>query len=668
MDRGPAPQAPIDISDPATLTMDGQGRIVEWSDAAEALFGWSRDEVLGQRVADTIIPPFYREAHQRGLDAYKASGQPVVVGRFVEVTALRRDGSEFPVELFVTAHTGAERDLRFTAVLRDLGRREASRRYRSMELEVSRSLIQVTEVSQALDQALAAVARGAGCDLAQLWLRDASSGALILRHSWESGPTNVAQLPARNAAPPPPPWDVMARVWRSGLTFMADTTVPDSHDFLTQAVEAGLRSAIALPLGRTEPYPGALVLWSAHTRPVDDDLLAAMGSIAGQIGLALARHHAETTLQDRERRFRALLESAPDAMVVVSADGIIRSVNRQAELLFGYRREEIVGQSVELLVPARVAELHPRHRASYVADPRTRPMGAGRNLAARRKDATEVPCDIALSSLESDEGLLAVVAVRDASERMAVQDDLARSNRELEQFAYVASHDLSEPLRVVAGFAELLSEELGDRLSDAGVEYLGFIKHGVRRMKTLIDDLLAYSRAGSHVGPFAMVDCNDVMNIVLDALARRIEEGDVQVTVERLPTLPGQATELVQLFQNLVSNALKFRAANRAAKVVIAARRQADMWHFTVTDNGIGIPPAQRQVIFGMFKRLHGRGEYEGTGIGLAICEKVARRHGGEMWVDDAPGGGSCFHVTLPATNPLPEQAGQRDDRWNAVP
>jgi signal transduction histidine kinase len=232
--------------------------------------------------------------------------------------------------------------------------------------------------------------------------------------------------------------------------------------------------------------------------------------------------------------------------------------------------------------------------------------------------------------------------------------DLARSNAELEQFAYIASHDLQEPLRMVSSYTRLLARRYQGKLDQDADEFIAFAVDGATRMQRLIDDLLAFSRVGTRGKPFEPTDCNAVLKDVLDNLQLAIEENHAVVTRGELPVLPADASQLEQLFQNLIANAIKFHG-EAPPQISIAAQQQADDWHFTVSDNGIGIDPEHFERIFVIFQRLHGRGDYPGTGIGLAVCKRIVERHGGNIWVESVPGQGATFHFTLPAA--------QRDTR-----
>ena len=226
--------------------------------------------------------------------------------------------------------------------------------------------------------------------------------------------------------------------------------------------------------------------------------------------------------------------------------------------------------------------------------------------------------------------------------------ELERSNKELEQFAYIASHDLQEPLRMVTSYLQLLERRYKDQLDESADDFIGYAVDGAARMQRLIQDLLTYSRVSTRAKPIEPTNCADVLNHALANLKLAVEESGAAVTFDDLPTVAADATQLIQVFQNLIGNAIKF-CHKDPPRIHVSAKRKGSNWLFSVCDNGIGIAPEHTERIFLIFQRLHTREEYPGTGIGLAVCKKIVERHDGRIWVESQPGEGSTFYFTIPA-------------------
>lgn len=359
--------------------------------------------------------------------------------------------------------------------------------------------------------------------------------------------------------------------------------------------------------------------------------------------------------------FRSLLQAAPDGILVCDQHGIITQANEQCLAFFGYKADELVGQPVEVLVPDYIRPKHAALRDGYFKTPHRRPMGIGLDLTAKRKKGDQVPVEISLSPVDIDGVPFVIAVIRDvtevrrlARELKANNEQLRRSNEDLEQFAYVASHDLQEPLRMVGGYVQLLQRRYGDKIDADGQEFIGYAVDGVKRMQTLITDLLLYSRLTTKGRAFAPVDCADVMKQVLANVQEAITEAQAKIEASNLPTVYGDPVQLTQLLQNLLTNAIKFRKQDAPCCIRVDARREGAAWHFRVEDNGIGIEPQYAEKIFVIFQRLHTREEYSGTGIGLAVCKKVVERHNGRIWLESTPGEGATFHFTLPAADQTP--------------
>jgi len=376
--------------------------------------------------------------------------------------------------------------------------------------------------------------------------------------------------------------------------------------------------------------------------------------------LPVAIRRALQEKQVREQRelaeelFRRAVESSPSGILMVDETGKICLSNAVAETMFGYKCDELAGQSIEMLVPDRFRRLHREHRAAYHNAPIQHGLGKGRDLFAVRKDGGEFPVEIGLNPVHTSAGTQTMIVAVDITARKQAEREaeeytreLQRSNAELEQFAYVASHDLQEPLRMVASYTELLAERYRGKLDDKADKYIGYAVDGAHRMQRLIQDLLAYARVSSQARPLQPTDSGAVLASVVTQLRQTIEKNNAKIVWQHLPVVHADEMQLGQVFQNLIGNACKFHS-EQPPRIEIRATPAGDMWQLSVADNGIGIARESSARIFQMFQRLHTREEYEGTGIGLAIAKRIVERHGGQIWFDSVPGAGTTFYFTMP--------------------
>jgi PAS domain S-box-containing protein len=365
--------------------------------------------------------------------------------------------------------------------------------------------------------------------------------------------------------------------------------------------------------------------------------------------------HDLSASKESEARYRGLLEAAPDAMVVVNQQGKIVLLNLQTEKQFGYRSDELVGQSVKNIIPAGFAERLIADGTRTAAEALAQQIGMGIELLGHRKDGSDFPIEIMLSPLQSAEGILVTAAIRDITDRKRSEEhlvktvgELKRSNDELEHFAYVASHDLQEPLRMVASYTQLLAKRYRGRLDSDADEFIAYAVDGSTRMQQLIKDLLAYSRAGTGGTELVKISSEKALEVALASLRLTIQESGAVVSHDSLPYIMTDDSQLALVFQNLIGNAIKYRSAEAPRIHVSTSTNGGNERIFSVRDNGLGIDPQYFTRIFVLFQRLHGREEFEGTGIGLAICKKILERLGGRIWVESQPDKGSTFHFALP--------------------
>jgi len=365
---------------------------------------------------------------------------------------------------------------------------------------------------------------------------------------------------------------------------------------------------------------------------------------------------------DSEERFRLLVESSPNALLMVDRQGTISLWNRQAEVLFGYAREEIIGKCVELLLPSRVREEHVMLRRGFLNAPSQRPMGAGRDLFAQRKDGSEVPVEIGLTPIQMPDGLFILATITDITQRKQAEEllrrseerfrklseDLRRSNEELGQFASMVSHDLQQPLVVISSYLNLLKRRLGDKVDPESREFIDVADESARNMQGMVRGMLEYARAARTDKPMSSTDMNEVFQQALANLQEEIKRHPATITHDPLPTVQCDPMSLVQVYQNLCGNALKFRSPDRPLTIHAGCRPESSGWLLWVQDNGIGMDPDQASQVFEAFFQVNPQGVYPGTGLGLTICKKIIERHGGRIWAESQPDQGATFLFTLP--------------------
>jgi len=595
------------VRDYAILMLGPLGEIRSWNPGAERMSGCTYEEVAGQNYSRFFTENEIKLGRpQEILRLAAASGEFEEQG-----TRVRKDGTRYQVRTTFTASRDPSGNLRgFSVISRDLSEsKESEVKYRGL--------------LEAAPDAMVVVNQGGDIVLVNLqaekqfgYRRDELLGQKVTNIIPIGFAERLIADDLRSAE------DASAQQIETGIELIAQRK--DGSEFPIEIMLSPLQSA-----------EGTLVT-------------AAIRNIS-------VRKAAETHLSQMEGRYRGLLEAAPDAMVVVNQSGEIVLLNVQAEKQFGYRRDELLGQKVTNIIPIGFAERLIADDLRSAEDASAQQIGTGIELIAQRKDGSEFPIEIMLSPLRNAEGTLVTAAIRDISVRKKAAvvllqkvDELNRSNEELGQFAYIASHDLQEPLRMVASYTQLLSRRYKGKLDTDADEFIAFAVDGASRMQRLIQDLLAYSRVGSKGKDLLETSSEGALQQALVNLRGAIEEGGALVTHDPLPAVFADEMQLVQLFQNLVGNAIKYQKKPRVPRIHISAvKNGGKKWDFSIKDNGLGIDPQYFERIFGMFQRLHKRDEFAGTGIGLAICKKIVERHGGNISVESEPGQGSTFHFAL---------------------
>ncbi len=610
----------VDTAHDAFVAMDASGHITAWNPQAEATFGWTEREALGRNLSETIIPSRYRSTHDRGLQRFIQTGKGgALLGRRVELEALHRDGHEFPVEFTISAvRVGGT--YAFNAFLHDITERK----------QADETLRRLAEVVQSSHDAI--IATGPRGEVT----------------AWNAGATELYGYGPEEL------------IGRTLDVLMPAERRPDDARLLSQAL-AGRR----LEDHETEHRrkDGSLVPVALTVSPMRDARRAIVGASV-IVRDRTERKRAEEAMREVQEAFRRAFEDAPIGMALFGVGAAeparLLQVNHSLCEITGYAARELEAVTLDQIT-------HPYDLDEEL--PLLQRLLDGEipnyKLEKRflRSDGSTVWVLYNASTVHDSAGrlLYGIAQVQDITRRKTSEDrltsvaaelerrasELERSNSDLQEFAYVASHDLSEPLRMVSSYVQLLARRYGGQLDSDADEFIAFAVDGVNRMQRLIDDLLAYSRAGTQEYRIAPVDCEELVRDTLVGMQTTVAESGAKVVVSDLPTVRADEGQLRQLFQNLIGNGIKFRA-EEPPRVEVSAERDDGAWRFSVEDNGIGIDPRHAERIFTVFKRLHTRDQYAGSGVGLSICKRLVERHGGRIWVERGELGGSRFCFTIP--------------------
>lgn len=598
------------------IAMDHEGRIVEFNPAAQKTFGYQRREAIGEILADLIIPAPLRERHQRGLSHYLATGEGPVLGKRIEMRAMRADSSEFPVELAIT-RIGSQEPPMFTGFIRDITeRKQAEEMLRSSE-ERYRSLFQSNPNP--------------------MWVYDAETlsflavNAAAIRHYGFTEREFMA-MTLKDIRPAEDLPALMDNISRAGQG-LDETTQWRHRKKDGGLIDVEITSHQLMWLGRR----ASLVLINDIT----------------------ARKHAEEV----RTQLAAIIESSDDAIISKSLEGIITSWNRGAERLFGYSAQEAIGQSMLMLFPPElVAE-----EADILAHIR-RGEGVDHFDTVRvTKSGKRIDVSVTLSPILDQAGRIigASKIARDITHRKIAEQEIRQlnaeleervlrrtaeletANKELEAFSYSVSHDLRSPLRTVDGFSQAVLEDYGPQIPVEGRRYLQTIRDGAQRMGVLIDDLLTFSRLSRLPLHKEKVDLARMARDTFAELESEKGERNIELKIGELPKVHGDPALLKQVWINLLSNALKYTRKRETAIIEVGCKRDNGSAICFVSDNGTGFDMQYADKLFGVFQRLHRAEEFEGTGVGLAIVQRVINRHGGRVWAEATEGKGATFYFTL---------------------
>jgi PAS domain S-box-containing protein len=621
--------------------------------AWEAYFGVNRDAFIGKTVNELFAQAPEAAAKHKAADEdlWRNPGT-----RSYELEVPVHDGTLRHTLNYKATFTGADGEVAgLIGAIIDITDRWRAEQRQTIEHRITRILSESDTASAAMPGVLAAFCETLGWACGARWSLDSKTLGFHCEETWSQGDPAVEAFLAssRKTTFHPGNAGLIRRVLGRGEpVWIVDVAGEKAFLRGRQAAKAGLRSAFALPIHLGDEVLGALEFFHKDTQQPDEWLLKTGVAIGLQIGHFMARTQAERELRQSEARFRSLTGLSSDwyweqdeefRLTFMSSRFVERTGIDPAPFIGRTRWDEPAPNLTEADWARHKAQLL-RHEPFFDFEmERVGPDGNSVWLSVTGEPVFED------RKFRGYRGVGTDITDRKRAQAVlrAAYDELARSNAELQQFAYVASHDLQEPLRMIGSYTQLLERRYSDKLDADAREFMGFIVDGATRMKQLIEDLLAYSRVGTRGKELRPIPAQGALDRALVNLRAAIESADAQITLDALPEVNADDTQLTQLFQNLIGNAIKFRKADETLRIHVGVQDAGVEWCFSVSDNGIGIEPQYFERIFMVFQRLHTRDEYPGTGIGLAICKKVVDRHSGRIWVESAHGKGSTFFFTL---------------------
>jgi PAS domain S-box-containing protein len=646
----------VESSDDAIVSKDLNGIVTSWNKGAERLFGYTAEEAVGKSIT-LIIPPD------------RLDEEPMILGKLrrgervdhFETIRRRKDGTLLNISLTISPVKNAQgKVVGASKIARDITeRKRAEEAIQDLNAQLtadlaamarmqdlSTRLVQAEDFTVLLGEIVDAGMHIAGADMGHIQLCDADVLRIVAQRGFDQ-----AWLRWYDAVPSGEAACGMALQQRMRVIVedLENSPIFAGTPVLSALREAGVRAVQSTPLvSRSGQVLGVFSTYFRSRRRPDDRELGLLDILARQAADLIERVRAEKALRESEARFRELAEVGPQFIWVTQGDGGIEYVNSRWT---GYSGLDLAGTADTEKLAAAIHvddrdELFRRWRRSMENG---EPLEAEARL--RRRDGVFRWFMIRSVPLRGASGEIVrwFGASTDIDEQKRVEDELRRANKDLEQFAYSASHDLQEPLRGIKIFSELLSNRYSSRLDGQGLDFLQYLRSSATRMEMLVRDLLAYTQVGRLDTVDQTADANQALSEALSNLDRAIADSGAEITFGPLPAVRAHNTHLKQLFQNLVGNAIKYRSPERTPVVRVDAEKANDHWIFSVKDNGMGIPAEYKERIFGLFKRLHSGDQYSGTGIGLAICQRIVERYGGRIWVESELGKGSTFFFTLPA-------------------
>jgi two-component system, sensor histidine kinase and response regulator len=666
------------------IIADYSGTIVEFNPAAEKAFGYTRDEALGRNLAETIVPPSFRDLYQQGVDRLHATGETHLTG--IELRGVRSDGTEFPLEFWLS--TISFRGLPVCiARMRDITARKRAERRLAAQYGATRALAVSNTLAEAAPRILEAICEGLGWSVAILWDVDRRDHVLVAGTVWQGSTATTEFVDASRQSMFALGVGLPGRVWESAkpvwvVDVQKDTNFP-RHAF---AQATGLRAAFAFPILIDAGVLGVMEFFSIVNHPPDEDLLEMMAAIGSQMGQFIERKRKEEEHLQSEERSRRMIDTSLDAVVTMDTQGLITGWNPQAEVTFGWTRDEAIGRRMsEIIIPLQHREAHERGLKHFLVTGTGPVLNTRIEITALRRTGDEFPVELAICPLKLEQGWAFSAFIRNISDRKEsenqrkkAQEALQHSYEELElrvqertkelhaakesaeqasraksEFLANMSHEIRTPMNGIIGMTELT---LDTELDSSQREYLNAVKFSAESLLTVINDILDFSKI--EVGKLSLdpieFNLRDCLGQAMKSLSIRAHEKQLELACSVPPDLVdflvGDPVRLRQVILNLVGNAIKFTEQGEVVLRVQEEAADADgvTLHVTISDTGIGIPPEKQELIFEPFAQADTSTtrKYGGTGLGLSISMRLIEMMGGRIWLESESGKGCTFHFT----------------------
>ncbi|HYI95177.1 MAG TPA: PAS domain S-box protein [Bryobacteraceae bacterium] len=634
------------------VIIDSDSSLLFVNSAAATLFGYTPEELIGQSLT-VLMPEELRAGHRAGVSTYLESGVRRLTWRGIELPGLHRSGQRIPLEIAFAEARDGERVF-FAGFVRDLTESHWSNARLAAQYAVADIMSTAENEHDALTAILPALGKHLDFAAGNLWML--GHDRLQWMSAWHASTMRAEHLESDSRV-----WvfhrgeGLPGRAWAEGGPVWI-ATIDDELNFPRKdtAIASNVHSGLAFPLWSGERIVGVIEFFSTYVRPLEPTLVQILDALSKQIAQFLARHTAQQALRDTEAQHRTLFENANDAFAVSAGEHFVY-VNQAYARMFGYDHvDELTGISIyETLPPAQQAVVREHRQRRHGGLPE--PMRY--ESRGKRKDGSEFSTEVRATDYWINGLMYTLAIMRDTTLEREAREVLTqshaallRANNDLEQFAYAASHDLQEPLRLILLYSQLLRRRHNESLSVDAQQLLDTITESARRINVLVKDLLSYTNVASldAVVP-ALLDPNSVLEDVRSTLQETIAQTQAVITADALPRIRIHRTHLFQLFQNLLSNSIKYHSPGQAPVVHVTGSPDdaSGTVEVVVRDNGSGIAPEYHERVFGVFKRLHAS-DIPGTGIGLAICKKIVEHYGGRIWVESTVGMGARFHLTLP--------------------